>query len=74
MSKCKYCGSEMWWHDPCGISCLTTQLNRSEKMCKILAHALGEIRLETLLDGDLSDDSRHASLEYIDAALKGEPL
>ena len=60
------------WHT--GEECVRTRLNRSEKMCKILAHALDEIRLETLLDGDLSDDSRHASLEYIDAALKGEPL
>ena len=74
MRKCSYCGSENWHHDAGGAYCLRTRLERSEAMCKILAHALGEIRQETLMDDDLSDDSRDASLEYIDAALKGEPL
>jgi hypothetical protein len=74
MKKCPHCGIISDHHTIGGVYCLRTRLGRSEKMCKILVHALGEIRLETLLDDDLSDASRNASLEYIDAALNGEPL
>lgn len=74
MSEYPHCGSENWHHDAGDVYCLRARLKHSEALCKILVHALGEIRLETLLDDDLSDDSRNASLEYIDAALNGEPL
>jgi hypothetical protein len=70
--KCPYCGETSVWHTQ--TPCFRTRLKRLEEKCAILAHALGEIRLETVLDDDLSDDSRNASLEYIDAALNGEPL
>jgi hypothetical protein len=72
MSNCPYCGEASVWHTQ--TSCYRTRLKRSEAQCAVLTHALGEIREETVLDDNLSDDSRDSALEYIDAALMGKPL